>query len=143
MTPGQQEPFGIRYALKVALLFILVSTVLKLASLTFTHTEPDEVVYWTLAQHLLASGDYSLQGSEVLELLSPVIYDRPLFHHPPLFPVLLIPFVAPVAVTGGSVTGVLTQSNPGRSAAIDTLAPANRHVTRCHARGTLKCPIAS
>lgn len=94
MTPRQQEPFGIRYALKVALLFILVSTVLKLASLTFTHAEPDEVIYWTLAEHLLASGDYSLQGSQVLDLLSPVIYDRPLFHHPPLFPALLIPFVA-------------------------------------------------
>ena len=93
MAGRQESALEFKYVLYVGLLFVLVSTVIKLPSLTFTHVEPDEVVYWTLSENLLSSGTYSLQGSEILSSLSPTIYDRPLFHHPPLFPMLLIPFV--------------------------------------------------
>jgi 4-amino-4-deoxy-L-arabinose transferase-like glycosyltransferase len=78
----------------LVLLFSAFALVLKLPSLAFTHDEPDEVVYWSVAHNLLERGTYTLRGAEILSRLSPAIYDRPLFHHPPLYPILLTPFVA-------------------------------------------------
>lgn len=94
MASHRADGLELSHAVRVAIACIALSFLLKLPSLDFTHREPDEVVYWTLAQSLLAGGGYSLRGSEVLKVLSPAIYDRPLFHHPPLFPVLLMPFAA-------------------------------------------------
>lgn len=72
---------------------LLFSTVIKLPTLRFSHTELDEQVYLSLAARLLSSGVYNLQETQVLYDLSPGIYDRPLFFHPPLFPLMLIPFL--------------------------------------------------
>lgn len=87
------ENLQLFWVIRVALLFIAVSVLLKLPSLTFEHDEPDEVVYWSVARNLVEDGEYTLRGSPVLESLSPRIYDRPLFHHPPLYCFLLAPFV--------------------------------------------------
>jgi 4-amino-4-deoxy-L-arabinose transferase-like glycosyltransferase len=93
-----QPPIGSRPRLaQVVLLVALFSSftlVVKLPSLAFPHDEPDELVYWSLAHNLVENGTYTLRGTEVLKRLSPTIYDRPLFHHPPLYPVLLAPFAA-------------------------------------------------
>ena len=62
---------------------------MKGPSLLYPRTEGDERIYWQLAQNLANGGDYTLRGSALLKELSAYIYDRPLFHHPPLFPALL------------------------------------------------------
>jgi Glycosyltransferase family 87 len=69
-----------------------VCLVLKGPSLLYPRSEGDERIYWQLAQNLANGGDYSLRGSAVLKEVSASIYDRPLFHHPPLFPALLSVF---------------------------------------------------
>jgi 4-amino-4-deoxy-L-arabinose transferase-like glycosyltransferase len=90
-VPGR-PPFIPRFWLILTLL-LLFCALLKLPTLTFYHDEADEQVYWQLANRLLTVGQYNLQGTEILKRLSPDIYDRPVFNHPPLFPILLIPFV--------------------------------------------------
>lgn len=77
----------------VLTMLLVFSVVLKLPTLYFSHTEADEQVYLSLAKRLLTSGSYNLEGTEIINQLSPGIYDHPLFFHPPLFPVCLIPFV--------------------------------------------------
>lgn len=92
-----QQPTGsvpFRHVLLLVALFSAFTVLLKLPSLGFAHDEPDEVVYWSLAHNLVERGAYTLRGTEILGRLSPRIYDQPLFHHPPLYPVLLTPFVA-------------------------------------------------
>jgi 4-amino-4-deoxy-L-arabinose transferase-like glycosyltransferase len=93
-----QEPPGLppRVSRLVVLvvLFSAFTVVLKLPSLTFAHDEPDEVIYWSVARNLVEHGTYTLRGAPIQSHLSPTIYDRPLFHHPPLYPLLLMPFVA-------------------------------------------------
>ncbi len=74
-------------------MLLLFCAALKLPTLTAPHDEPDEQIYWQLANKLLTAGQYNLQGTEILKQLSPPIYDRPVFCHPPLFAALLIPFV--------------------------------------------------
>jgi hypothetical protein len=66
-----------------------ICVILKSPSLLYPRAEGDERIYWQLAQSLALGGDYSLRGSELLRELSSYVYDRPLFHHPPLFPALL------------------------------------------------------
>ena len=80
--------------LTLVFLFSAFTLVLKLPSLRFVHSEPDEVVYWNVARNLVERGEYTLRGAKIEARLSPAIYDRPLFHHPPLYPLLLTPFVA-------------------------------------------------
>jgi hypothetical protein len=75
------------------ILFMAFSICLKIPSLKFPHSEPDEIVYLSLAEKLIKKGEYNLKGTEILKILSPTMYDRELFNHPPLFPVLLIPFL--------------------------------------------------
>jgi 4-amino-4-deoxy-L-arabinose transferase-like glycosyltransferase len=75
-------------------LIVIVAIWLKVPSLFIEHTETDERIYWQLAENLAAGRGYTLQGTALLESLSPHIYDRPLFHHPPLFAALLTPFAA-------------------------------------------------
>ncbi len=79
-------------ALLLAAPFLALALATKLPSLAFDHREPDEVIYWTLARHLDDHGTYTLRGAPFLHKLSRRMYDRPLFHHPPLYPALLIPF---------------------------------------------------
>jgi len=82
-----------RYA-AVCLLVILFCGILKLPTLFAAHAEYDEQIYWALAANWLRTGSYSLQGTAILSELPPAVYDKPFFHHPPLLPMLLIPFVA-------------------------------------------------
>jgi 4-amino-4-deoxy-L-arabinose transferase-like glycosyltransferase len=93
-----QEPPGSRSRLSQILLLVFLfsafTLVLKLPSLRFVHSEPDEIVYWNVARNLVERGEYTLRGAKIEGRLSPAIYDRPLFHHPPLYPLLLTPFVA-------------------------------------------------
>ncbi|MBM4385482.1 MAG: hypothetical protein FJ091_19175 [Deltaproteobacteria bacterium] len=79
-------------ALLVAAPFLALMLVTKLPSLRFEHREPDEVIYWTVAKHLGEHGRYTLRGAPFLSKLSRRMYDKPLFHHPPLYPALLAPF---------------------------------------------------
>jgi len=77
-----------------AALAALASVLVKLPQLRFAHREPDEVIYWQLAQRLWQHGTYSLRGTRVLPLLPAEMYDHALFHHPPLLPLLLGPWAA-------------------------------------------------
>jgi 4-amino-4-deoxy-L-arabinose transferase-like glycosyltransferase len=86
------SPYTRRFWLVLGMLLVF-SIILKLPTLSFSHDEPDERIYLTLATQLLNYGSYNLSGTQVLQELSPQIYDRPLFFHPPLFPAVLIPFV--------------------------------------------------
>lgn len=72
----------------------LLALLAKLPQLGFGHREPDEVIYWQLAQRLWQDGAYSLRGTRILELLPGSMYDHALFHHPPLFAALLGPWAA-------------------------------------------------
>ncbi len=80
------------FALGVVALCALALAV-RVPTWSLTHQEPDEVIYWTLATRLAAGEPYGLQGTQLLERVLPAdMYDRPLFHHPPLFPLALAPF---------------------------------------------------
>src|SRR5688500_6972258 len=68
---------------------VIVSAFLKLPSLRYPLDEADERIYWQLADNLARGGEYTLQGTEIVRELSPYMYDRPLFHHPPLFPAMV------------------------------------------------------
>ncbi len=81
-----------RYVL-VCVLIAATCLAFKLPSLTFPRQEYDERIYWQLTENWLETGSYSIQGRPVLRELPPSIYDRPLFHHPPLMSLLLTPFV--------------------------------------------------
>jgi 4-amino-4-deoxy-L-arabinose transferase-like glycosyltransferase len=77
----------------VCLVALVLCTVLKVPALIYPPDEADEQIHWQLAVSLAQRGEYTLRGSALLPSLSPYIYDRPLFHHPPLYPALLVPFV--------------------------------------------------
>jgi hypothetical protein len=94
MASVDASPAGRRTLFTLVLLFIGLSVLMKIPTLIFEHEEPDERIYWAVAENVVARGEYTLRGSEMLANLSPRIYDRPLFHHPPLYTVLLLPFVA-------------------------------------------------
>jgi hypothetical protein len=66
---------------------------LKLPTLAFDRHEYDEHIYWALTGNWIENGRYLLQGTEILKSLPPEMYDRPLFHHPPMMSILDAPFV--------------------------------------------------
>lgn len=76
--------------------FALLCLALKPMTWFSPRAEVDEQVYWTVARHFHRTGQYTLQGTGAIEALNLPrhIYDRPLFHHPPLFPAALLPFGA-------------------------------------------------
>ncbi|MBU0640039.1 MAG: hypothetical protein KKB50_14325 [Planctomycetes bacterium] len=82
-----------RYVL-ICVAIIALCVALKLPTLFFGRLEYDEQIYWELTGNWLQTGDYSLRSTSILSELPPAVYDRPLFHHPPLFSMLLAPFVA-------------------------------------------------
>ncbi len=82
------------------LLMAGVICILKTPSLWFQHQGGDELVYMSLAERWLETGRYSLQGSELLSVLPAEMYDRPLFHHPPLYAGLLAAFVSSGMASG-------------------------------------------
>ncbi len=73
----------------LAAVFLLI----KLPTLPQKNTwlENDERIYLSLAQNLALRGEYSLEGTPVLEQIDPQVYDRPLFHHPPLAIWMMLP----------------------------------------------------
>lgn len=65
---------------------LLLSLSIQLPALFTRHIENDEVILQALAEKVLVNPrDYSLQGTAVLDQLPRIVYDKPLFHHPPLF----------------------------------------------------------
>jgi 4-amino-4-deoxy-L-arabinose transferase-like glycosyltransferase len=110
---------------------VILCGALKVPSLLYPQLETDEQVYWQLAQNLADGGAYTLQGTQLLaESLPPQIYDRPLFHHPPLFPALLVPFMllgaraAAVTVSwAGHFLVVIAVALVGRDALLRRSAP--------------------
>lgn len=87
----------------VTLVLVAFSFVLKLSTWNFPHHRGDEPIYWQLSQNLASEGRYNLAGAPILKKLSPHAYDRKLFHHPPLYPALLVPF----ALYGSAKSAVL------------------------------------
>ena len=87
-TASQQREYR-RYLLLCAAIIVL-ALVLKLPSLRSPRLEGDELIYWHLTQNWLENGAYSLQGTPILKALPPSIYDKPLFHHPPLLSLLML-----------------------------------------------------
>ena len=77
----------------VVFLLICFCAFMKIPTIVFPHTEPDELIYWQLTENFVNYGHYNLKGTEILPSLSPYMYDRELFHYPPLFSILLSPFV--------------------------------------------------
>jgi 4-amino-4-deoxy-L-arabinose transferase-like glycosyltransferase len=94
----------------VLLTLVVASLVVKLPVLAFEHREQDERIYWELSTNLVRHGRYSLQGTDVVKSLSPYMYDRPLFHHPPLFAVALLPFVLMEAPSAAVLVSWLGQA---------------------------------
>jgi len=79
-------------AARLAVPALVVWLVLHLPSVCVPHLEIDEHVYRALARSLARGDGYTTRGTSIHATLEPSMYDRPLFHHPPLGPVLLIPF---------------------------------------------------
>ncbi len=77
------------YLTKTTLILIgilLLSLSIRLPALFTRHIENDEVILQVLAEKVAQNPtDYSLQGTAVLDQLPKIVYDKPLFHHPPLF----------------------------------------------------------
>ena len=76
--PSKTAEKSRRGLLALVLLFIGFSFLMKVPTLIFEHDEPDERVYWAVAENLAERGEYTLRGAPILEGLSPRIYDRPL-----------------------------------------------------------------
>jgi len=75
-------------------MIVVLCVALKLPSLFWPRLEYDERIYIELTANWHFNGAYSLRGTPVLGELPPSIYDKPLFHHPPLLALLLRPIVA-------------------------------------------------
>jgi len=68
-----------------------------------SHRENDEVIYALLARNVVENGQYTIPRDAPQSLLENPRYNRPLFYHPPLYVLLLVPFVW----LGGTDFGVL------------------------------------
>jgi hypothetical protein len=104
-------------------LALAVCALLKVPSLFYPGDEMDEQIYWQLAVNLAQGHAYSLQGTDLLPRLSPAIYDHPLFHYPPLFPALMVPFVL-----AGAKSAAITVSWLGHLLAVLAVALVARHL---------------
>ena len=106
MQPGKQRPQRSRIPLQFSrgalwrfafITFVIVGLCISLKVLTWfaPRSENDEIIYWTLTRNLVETGEYSIRGTGVIEFLDlpRPMYDRPLFHHPPMTAILLSPFV--------------------------------------------------
>ena len=102
---------------------ILLCAVFKLPCLLYPPGEADEQIYWQLAENLAHRGEYTMRGSPLLPSLSNQIYDRPIFHHPPLFAAALVPFVR-----AGAPRAAVVVSWGGHFLVILAVALIARHV---------------
>jgi 4-amino-4-deoxy-L-arabinose transferase-like glycosyltransferase len=78
----------------VTLLMISFSAFLKLPTLNLPHQEGDEIAFWYLTKNWIETGQYTLKGSLLSTnpaYLSRANREMPV--HPPMFPLLLRPFV--------------------------------------------------
>ncbi len=82
-----------RRFIEVCLVILGLCLALKVPTLYFERVEGDELIYWGLTENWLQHGRYSLHGTEILKIIPAEMYDRPLFHHPPMMSILLAPFV--------------------------------------------------
>ena len=119
----------------VCLVALVLCTVLKVPALIYPPDEADEQIHWQLAVSLAQRGEYTLRGSALLPSLSPYIYDRPLFHHPPLYPSLLVPFVRAEAQPAAVLVSWL-----GHLLAVLAVALIGRHALRRHPEVTAVSP---
>ncbi len=84
---------NLRFAVIASASCLAFALIIKLPTLKYPISNWDELIYLELSRQWLATGSYSLQGTELLERLPRSFYDRPIFHHPPGFSTLLAPFV--------------------------------------------------
>lgn len=91
--PLSAREFDRRQFITVCTIIIGLCLLLKLPTLYFERAEGDELIYWGLTENWLEHGRYSLQGTEILKTIPAEMYDKPLFHHPPMISILLAPFV--------------------------------------------------
>ena len=122
---SESPPDSIWTFLLIVGLALALCALLKVPTLFYPGDEMDEQIYWQLAENLARGGPYSLQGTELLSHLSPGIYNHPLFHYPPLFPALLVPFV----MLGAKSAAVMV-SWLGHLLAVLAVALVGRHLLR-------------
>jgi 4-amino-4-deoxy-L-arabinose transferase-like glycosyltransferase len=84
---------NLRFAVLASAGCLAFALIIKLPTLKYPVSNWDELIYLELSRHWLATGSYSLAGSDLLNRLPRSFYDHPVFHHPPGFSVLLAPFV--------------------------------------------------
>jgi 4-amino-4-deoxy-L-arabinose transferase-like glycosyltransferase len=84
---------NLRFAVLASAGCLAFALIIKLPTLKYPVSNWDELIYLALSRHWLATGSYSLAGSDLLNRLPRTFYDHPVFHHPPGFSVLLAPFV--------------------------------------------------
>jgi hypothetical protein len=84
---------NLRFAVLASACCLAFALIIKVPTLKHPVWNWDELIYLELSRHWLATGSYSLAGSDLLNRLPRSFYDHPVFHHPPGFPVLLAPFV--------------------------------------------------
>lgn len=84
-----------RRFIAVCTAIILLCLSLKAMTWFFPRLESDERIYLALTANWIETGRYTIQGTGVIEFLNlpRSMYDKPLFHHPPLSAALLAPFV--------------------------------------------------
>ena len=78
----------------VVLLVIGFSAIIKLPTFNLPHKEGDEIAFWYLTKNWIETGEYTLKGSPLAQTK---LYfgraNREMPVHPPMFPLLLRPFV--------------------------------------------------
>ena len=84
---------NLRFAVFATAICLAFALVIKLPTLKYPVSNWDELIYLELSRQWLATGSYSLAGSDLLHSLPRSFYDHPVFHHPPGFSIILAPFV--------------------------------------------------
>ncbi len=84
---------NLRFAVVASAGCLAFALIIKLPTLKYPVSNWDELIYLELSRHWLATGSYSLQGTELLERLPGSFYDHLIFHHPPGFSIALAPFI--------------------------------------------------
>jgi 4-amino-4-deoxy-L-arabinose transferase-like glycosyltransferase len=121
--------------LLVCAVAVLLCAALKLPCLLYPPAEADEQIYWQLAENLGRRGEYTPRGSPLLSSLSDHIYDRPVFHHPPLFAAALVPFVL-----ADNQRGAVMVSWAGHFLAIIAVAVIGRELALRHGAADYLAP---
>jgi 4-amino-4-deoxy-L-arabinose transferase-like glycosyltransferase len=84
---------NLRFAVLASASCLVFALIIKLPTLKYPVSNWDELIYLELSRQWLATGTYSLAGSDLLDRLPRSFYDHPVFHHPPGFSILLAPFI--------------------------------------------------